>query len=213
LTPDSIQQKYAQTVVSTRIVPGCVQFLAAKKRFYTAWVNNGPRGPETPLPVRPDERTSPDRPGWYHTPNISSRLSSLPDLIRRFGSETRIEQQPNDAHRWYHRAEKRQPFAAEISGKKIDAGGLARPVHAVDQPRTHRILTNNKYQRNGNACRLCGLRGRIASGSHQSKRLTEKVGGKRRSLIVITLCPAIFNDNAPPLYKAISSSPRRKAFV
>jgi hypothetical protein len=38
LTPDSIQQKYAQTVVSTRIVPGCVQFLGAEKRFYTAWV-------------------------------------------------------------------------------------------------------------------------------------------------------------------------------
>jgi hypothetical protein len=38
LTPDSIQQKYAQTVVSTRIVPGCVQFLGEEKRFYTAWV-------------------------------------------------------------------------------------------------------------------------------------------------------------------------------
>jgi hypothetical protein len=38
LTPDSIQQKYAQTVVSTRIVPGCVQFLGAEKRFHTAWV-------------------------------------------------------------------------------------------------------------------------------------------------------------------------------
>jgi hypothetical protein len=38
LTPDSIQQKYAQTVVSTRIVPGCVQFLGAEKRFYTVWV-------------------------------------------------------------------------------------------------------------------------------------------------------------------------------
>ena len=38
LTPDSIQQKYAQTVVSTQIVPGCVQFLGAEKRFYTAWV-------------------------------------------------------------------------------------------------------------------------------------------------------------------------------
>jgi hypothetical protein len=39
LTPDSIQQKYAQTVVSMRIVPGCVRFLGEEKRFYTVWVN------------------------------------------------------------------------------------------------------------------------------------------------------------------------------
>jgi hypothetical protein len=30
LTPDSIQQKYAQALVSARIVPGCVQFLGEK---------------------------------------------------------------------------------------------------------------------------------------------------------------------------------------
>jgi acyl-CoA reductase-like NAD-dependent aldehyde dehydrogenase len=39
LTLDSTKQKYAQTVVSTRIVPGCVQFLGEEKRFYTVWVN------------------------------------------------------------------------------------------------------------------------------------------------------------------------------
>jgi hypothetical protein len=33
LTPDSVQQKYTQTVVSTRIVPGCVQFLGRKNVF------------------------------------------------------------------------------------------------------------------------------------------------------------------------------------
>jgi hypothetical protein len=33
LTPDSIQQKYAQTVVSRRIVPGCVQFLGEENVF------------------------------------------------------------------------------------------------------------------------------------------------------------------------------------
>jgi hypothetical protein len=33
LTPVSIKQKYAQTVVSTRIVPGCVQFLGEEKAF------------------------------------------------------------------------------------------------------------------------------------------------------------------------------------
>src|SRR5665213_1762522 len=33
LTPDSIQKKYAQTVVSTRIVPGCVQFLGEESVF------------------------------------------------------------------------------------------------------------------------------------------------------------------------------------
>jgi hypothetical protein len=27
------------------------------------WVNNGPDGPETPLPVFPEQRTSSDRPG------------------------------------------------------------------------------------------------------------------------------------------------------
>ena len=37
LTPDPIKQKYAQTIVSKRIVPGCVQFLGEEKRFYTAW--------------------------------------------------------------------------------------------------------------------------------------------------------------------------------
>ena len=38
MTPDSIKQKYPQTVVSTRIVPSCVQFLGTEKRFHTAWV-------------------------------------------------------------------------------------------------------------------------------------------------------------------------------
>ena len=37
MTPDSIKQKSAQIVVSTRIVPGCVQFLGEEKRFHTAW--------------------------------------------------------------------------------------------------------------------------------------------------------------------------------
>jgi hypothetical protein len=30
--------------VSTRIVPGCVQFLGEEKRFYTAWTHNGHQG-------------------------------------------------------------------------------------------------------------------------------------------------------------------------
>jgi len=33
LTPDSIKQKYPQAVVSTRIVPGCVQFWGRKNVF------------------------------------------------------------------------------------------------------------------------------------------------------------------------------------
>jgi hypothetical protein len=33
LTPDPIKQKYPQTVVSTRIVPGCVQFLRKENVF------------------------------------------------------------------------------------------------------------------------------------------------------------------------------------
>jgi hypothetical protein len=41
LTQDSIKQKYTQTVVSTRIVLGCVQFLGEEKRFYTAWTRSG----------------------------------------------------------------------------------------------------------------------------------------------------------------------------
>ena len=41
LTPDSIQQKYAETVASTWIAPGCVQFLGEEKRFHTAWVKTG----------------------------------------------------------------------------------------------------------------------------------------------------------------------------
>src|SRR3984957_2705800 len=42
------KKKYTQTVVSTRIVPGCVQFLGQEKRFYTAWTQSGHR----PLPGR-----------------------------------------------------------------------------------------------------------------------------------------------------------------
>ena len=41
LTPNSIQQKYAETVASTWIAPGCVQFLGEEKRFHTAWVKSG----------------------------------------------------------------------------------------------------------------------------------------------------------------------------
>jgi hypothetical protein len=40
LTPDSIQQKYAQTVASTWITPSCLQFLGEKKRFHTAGPNS-----------------------------------------------------------------------------------------------------------------------------------------------------------------------------
>jgi hypothetical protein len=43
LTPDSIQQKYAQTVASTWITPSCLQFLGEKKRFHTAWTQTGHR--------------------------------------------------------------------------------------------------------------------------------------------------------------------------
>jgi len=50
LTPDSIKQKYAQTVVSTRIVPGCVLFLGEEKRFYTVWVKTGSRAVQSRLP-------------------------------------------------------------------------------------------------------------------------------------------------------------------
>jgi hypothetical protein len=56
LTPDSIQKKYAQTVVSTSIAPGCVQFLGEENRFHTAWVTSG-RGSEArvqaPAGLRP----------------------------------------------------------------------------------------------------------------------------------------------------------------
>jgi hypothetical protein len=41
LTPDSIQQKYAQTVASTWITPSCLQFLGEKKRFHTVWTQLG----------------------------------------------------------------------------------------------------------------------------------------------------------------------------
>jgi hypothetical protein len=53
LTPDSIQQKYVQTVVSTQIVPGCVQFLGKEKRFHTAWVILDRIGFPAPCPVYP----------------------------------------------------------------------------------------------------------------------------------------------------------------
>jgi hypothetical protein len=57
LTPDSIQQKYAQTVASMWITPSCLQFLGEKKRFHTAWVINGLGGPEIRLPLFPRKRT------------------------------------------------------------------------------------------------------------------------------------------------------------
>jgi hypothetical protein len=41
LTPDSIQKKYAKTVVSAWIAPGCVQSLGAEKCFHTAWTRTG----------------------------------------------------------------------------------------------------------------------------------------------------------------------------
>src|SRR5947199_6996621 len=53
LTPDSIKQKYAQTVVSTRIVPGCVLFLGEEERFYTVWTRNRPPAADAPCPLYP----------------------------------------------------------------------------------------------------------------------------------------------------------------
>jgi hypothetical protein len=60
LIPDSIQQKYAQTVVPTRIVPGCVQFLGAEKRFYTVWVTLGHRDLSDGGPFYSKEQTFSD---------------------------------------------------------------------------------------------------------------------------------------------------------
>jgi hypothetical protein len=40
LTQDSQPQKYAQTVVSTQIATGSVQFLGEEKRFRTAWAKS-----------------------------------------------------------------------------------------------------------------------------------------------------------------------------
>jgi len=57
LTPDSIKQKYAQTVVSTRIVPGCVLFLGEEERFYTVWVNRVVLTVRRLLPVFPHQQT------------------------------------------------------------------------------------------------------------------------------------------------------------
>src|SRR4029077_3592151 len=57
LTPDPIQQKYAQTVASTRVAPGCVQFLGEEKRFHTAWVKNGSRHLAVGCLLSPQELT------------------------------------------------------------------------------------------------------------------------------------------------------------
>jgi hypothetical protein len=57
LTPDSIQQKYAQTVASTWITPSRLQFLGEKKRFHTAWVINGRYQLEMRRPLFPRKQT------------------------------------------------------------------------------------------------------------------------------------------------------------
>jgi hypothetical protein len=80
LTPDSTKQKYAQTVVSTRIVPGCLQFLGEEKRFYTAWVKAGSR-----------------RNGVPRAGTIAPKLSGL----RRMAPATTITKVPSGA-RWLH---------------------------------------------------------------------------------------------------------------
>ena len=60
------------------------------------------------------------------------------------GAETRIQEQPTALDLRHHRAEKLQTLAAKIAGEEIDAGGLARPVHALDQACAHRILANEE---------------------------------------------------------------------
>src|ERR1019366_1446583 len=41
LTPDPIQQKWAQPIASRSITPGYLQLLGYEKRFHTAWAHNG----------------------------------------------------------------------------------------------------------------------------------------------------------------------------
>ena len=59
------------------------------------WVNNGPDGPETPLPGSPEERTSADRPDWsgsWHQETNDfgsrphSRASTLPSVPAKASS-------------------------------------------------------------------------------------------------------------------------------
>src|SRR5436190_23841851 len=70
----------------------------------------------------------------------------LAELLRRFGPETRIKQQSHAPCLRHHSAQKLQPLAAEITGEEIDAGGFARPVHALDQACAHRILADEEHE-------------------------------------------------------------------
>jgi hypothetical protein len=40
-SPRATHQKYAQTVASTWIAPGCLQFWGEEKRFHTTWTQSG----------------------------------------------------------------------------------------------------------------------------------------------------------------------------
>jgi hypothetical protein len=82
LTADSIQQKYAQALVSTRIVPGCVQFL---------WENNvltqpGPKGDIDAIVCNVEDALEPTRIfthwvffGRYRDRLAGCRSEQLPD--------------------------------------------------------------------------------------------------------------------------------------
>src|SRR5438132_12691896 len=55
--PGLDQAKNAQTVVSTRVVPGCVLFLGGRKRFYTVWITSVSLALHCKRPVYPTEPT------------------------------------------------------------------------------------------------------------------------------------------------------------
>src|SRR3979411_3226001 len=85
-------------------------------------------------------------------------------LLNHLSPKTRIDQQAYDVCGWDHRAEKLQPLAAQVSRKKVDAGGRSGPVHARDEACAHRVFADEKDKGKTRRSRSLGCScGRISS--------------------------------------------------
>jgi hypothetical protein len=88
---------------------------------------------------------------------------------------------------------------AQIAREEVYPSGRTRPVHARYQTSANRILANDEDKRYSEARFLGRVCGRIAGGDNRRERSAPQIGGKRRQLTVVALCPAIIDGDTATL--------------
>src|SRR5664280_301345 len=91
-------------------------FYLTPPRHISTLPKNGPDGPETPLPVYPEQRTSSDRPVWFVSRHKRKSIGADVDLYARpvDGRRTRAISQSGIAHNAVCRINRRSAWHPKL---------------------------------------------------------------------------------------------------